>query len=168
MVAPVVGLSAIVALPLDVNTRIPRSPNKAWQNDDRSFAIRDHKHSRVRGIRRLVRWQSLKRSRNISGPTKETVIARDLPEGAYHPQRHCIDPIWPHVRGRSNTKNSLRVIEKKEFAEGEPSAPAIGICSNDPRFLRVQIMDIDSASVRPMGANKRDGLWRRDVAECAN
>ena len=75
-------------------------------------------HSRAQGLSMcvafiaLVRWQSFKRSRYIPKATKAAVIARDLPDGGYDPQKHHIDHIWPHSRGGSNTRDNTRVIEK--------------------------------------------------------
>ena len=61
----------------------------------------------------FIVWQSRKRSRHISTSMRRAIINRDLPGGEYDPQRHHIDHIWPHARGGSNTKDNLRVIEKR-------------------------------------------------------
>lgn len=59
-------------------------------------------------------WQSQKRSRYIPKGTKRAVIARDLKGQKYDSKKHHIDHIWPHSRGGSQTKDNLRVIEKKK------------------------------------------------------
>ena len=76
-------------------------------------------HSQVQGLSMcaaflaFIIWQSKKRSRHIRASTKRAVIERDLPDGGYDPQKHHIDHVWPHARGGSNTRDNLRVIEKK-------------------------------------------------------
>ena len=73
----------------------------------------------------LVRWQSFRRSRHIPSATKRAVIERDLPGGGYDPRLHHIDHIYPHSRGGSNTRDNLRVIEKKRNLQKGAKRPGL-------------------------------------------
>ena len=62
----------------------------------------------------LARWQGEKRSRYIPKATRRAVIARDLKDEKFDPEKHHVDHVWPFSRGGSHTTDNLRVIEKKK------------------------------------------------------
>jgi hypothetical protein len=55
-----------------------------------------------------------KRSRYIPKSIKRSVIARDLKDEEYDPEKHHIDHVWPFSKGGSHTTDNLRVIAKKK------------------------------------------------------
>ena len=73
----------------------------------------------------FVRWQSQRRSRYIPKATKRAVIARDLKGEKYDSKKHHIDHVWPHSRGGSQTKDNLRVIEKKKNLQKGAKRPGL-------------------------------------------
>ena len=70
-------------------------------------------------------WQGQKRSRYIPKGTKRAVIARDLKGQKYDSKKHHIDHVWPHSRGGSQTKDNLRVIEKKKNLQKGAKRPGL-------------------------------------------
>ncbi len=59
------------------------------------------------------RFQSRKRSRYLPKATRRAVIEKDLNGEKYDSKKHHIDHVWPFSKGGSNTRDNLRVIEKK-------------------------------------------------------
>jgi hypothetical protein len=73
----------------------------------------------------FLRWQGQKRSRYIPKATKRAVIARDLKGEKYDSRKHHIDHVWPHSRGGSQTKDNLRLIEKKKNLQKGAKRPGL-------------------------------------------
>lgn len=70
-----------------------------------------------------VRKQRFRRSRYISKSVKRAIIARDLQDEEYDPEKHHIDHVWPFSRGGSHTSDNLRVIEKKRNLKKSAKRP---------------------------------------------
>jgi hypothetical protein len=64
------------------------------------------------GLRELSA-KPVKRKRAVPARIRRAVIARDLGDEPFDPDRHHVDHIVPFVRGGSHTTDNLRVIEKK-------------------------------------------------------
>ena len=66
-----------------------------------------------------------KRSRHIPRSVRRAVIARDLKDEKFDPEKHHIDHVWPFSKGGSNTIDNLRVIDKRRNLRKRAKRPGI-------------------------------------------